>query len=82
MLYTKEYLTESSIFSNAVTEIRKEERKQGIEQGIEQAEKREREKTIMNMRREMGLTAKQIAKVKRLHVQYVQSVIDKFEKKA
>jgi hypothetical protein len=44
--------------------------------------KREREKTIMNMRREMGLTAKQIVKVQRLHVQYVQSVIDKFEKKA
>jgi hypothetical protein len=44
MLYTKEYLTESSIFSNAVTEIRKEERKeerkQGIEQGIEQGEKK------------------------------------------
>jgi hypothetical protein len=77
MLYTKEYLTKSSIFENAVTEIRKEEREQGLEQGREQ----EREHLIMNSRQRMGFSAKQIADILGFHAQYVQSVIDKFEKK-
>jgi hypothetical protein len=40
----------------------------------------ERERTIMNFHQGMGLSAQDIANVQHWHVQYVQSVIDKFEK--
>jgi DNA-binding transcriptional regulator YiaG len=58
-----------TLFGNAVTEIREEGREE------------ERESTIMQLRQKMGLSAEQIATIKDFTVQYVQSVIDKFEKK-
>jgi hypothetical protein len=65
----------------ALDKIQKEAHEQGLEQGLEQGIMLEREKTIMNFWRGMGLTARQIADVQHWHEQYVQSVIDKFEKK-
>jgi predicted transposase YdaD len=62
-----------TLFGNAVTEIREEGREEGREE--------ERESTIMQLRQKMGLSAEQIATIKDFTVQYVQSVIDKFEKK-
>jgi hypothetical protein len=71
----KEFLTNYPIFfEKAVAEIR--------EEGLEQGRMQEREQTIMNLSRGMGLSAQQIADVQHFHLQYVQSVIDKFEKKA
>ena len=70
---------------NAIKEIQAEAHEQGLEQGLELAEQRverEREKIIMNFWRGMGLTVQDIANVQGWHVQYVQSVIDKFEKGA
>jgi glycerate-2-kinase len=61
----------------AVVEIQQEASEQGEARGREQ----ERELTIMNLRRGMGLSAQQIADVQHLQMQYVQSVIEKFEKK-
>jgi hypothetical protein len=66
----------------AIKEIREEAREQGLEQGLEQGEVRGQEKTIMNIRRNKGYSAELIADITGFHVQYVQSVIDKFEKKA
>ncbi len=66
----KEFLINyPTLFGDAVAEIRQEGREE------------EREIIIMNLRQEMGLSAVQIAKTIHLQVQYVQSVIDKFEKK-
>jgi hypothetical protein len=59
-----------TLFGNAVTEIREEGREEG------------REIMIMKFRRKMGLSAEQIANSTDFSVEYVQSVIDKFEKKA
>jgi hypothetical protein len=70
---------------HAVAELQEEAREEGLEQGLGQGEERgrvqEREKIIMNARRTMGFSAEQIAKFAGFHVQYVQSVIDKFEAK-
>jgi flagellar biosynthesis/type III secretory pathway protein FliH len=74
----KEFLTHYPVFfGKAVAEIREEGREEGLEQGREQ----EREHLIMNARRIMGFSAEQIAKINNLQVLYVQSIIDKFEKK-
>jgi DNA-directed RNA polymerase specialized sigma subunit len=51
-------------------------KKEVLEQGIMQ----EREKTIMYFYYDVALSAQQIADTLAYHVQYVQSVIDKFEK--
>jgi predicted transposase/invertase (TIGR01784 family) len=54
----------------------------GIEQGIEKGAEKERMRLIMNARRTMGVSAEQIANMMGLNTHYVQSVLDKFEKKA
>ena len=58
-----------TLFGKAVSEIQEE----ALEKG--------REQTIMNIRQKMGFSAEQIANMTDFTVQYVQSVIDKFEKK-
>jgi predicted transposase YdaD len=65
----------------AVVEIQEEAREQGEARGEARGREQERELIIMNLRRGMGLSAQQIADVQHLQVQYVQSVIEKFEKK-
>jgi hypothetical protein len=74
----KEFLTNYPIFfEKAVAEIREEGREQGLEQGM----MREREKIIMNIYRKNKHSADLIADLTGFHEQYIQSVIDKFEKK-
>ena len=81
----KEFLTNYPVFfGKAVAELQQEAHEQGLEQGLELAEERverEREKIIMNAYHTMGFSAEQVAKFAGFHEQYVQSVIDKFEKK-
>ncbi|MDZ7878538.1 MAG: hypothetical protein U5L45_12740 [Saprospiraceae bacterium] len=61
---------------HAIVEIQEEAREQGEAIG----EARAREQTIMAIRRNKKYSAELIADLTSLHVQYVQSVIDKFEK--
>jgi predicted transposase/invertase (TIGR01784 family) len=71
---TKESMMEyPSIYGKAINEIRQESEEKGIEKGMEI--------TIMNIRRKMGFSVEQIATMTDLNLDYVQSVIDKFEKK-
>jgi predicted transposase/invertase (TIGR01784 family) len=66
----------------AFAELQQEAIEQGIEKGIEKGAEKERMRLIMNARRTMGVSAEQIANMMGLNTHYVQSVIDKFEKKA
>ena len=63
-----------TLFGKAVSEIQEESLEQRLEQGLE--------KTIMNIRRKMGFSAEQIANITDFTIQYVQSVIYKYEGKA
>jgi DNA-binding transcriptional regulator YiaG len=75
---TKESMMEyPSIYGKAINEIRQESEEKGIEKGIEKG----MEIIIMNVRRKMGLSPAQIADLHDLSVEYVQSVIDKYENK-
>ena len=62
-----------SIYGKAINEIRQESEEKGIEKGMEII--------IMNVRRKMGLSTAQIADLHDLSVEYVQSVINKYENK-
>ncbi len=74
---TKEsLLAYSSIYGKALDEIRKEERQEGRQEGRQE----ERDSLIMDIRRKMGFSAEQIANITSFSVEYIQSVIDKFEK--
>ncbi len=76
---TKESLLEySSIYGKAINEIKEEVRQETRQVVIQE----EREKTILNIRRKMGFSAEQIANMTDFTIEFVQSVIDKFEKKA
>jgi hypothetical protein len=72
---TKESLLEyPSIYGKAINEIKEETREAVLQE--------EREKTIMNIRRTMGFSVEQIANMTDFTIEFVQSVIDKFEQKA
>jgi hypothetical protein len=72
---TKESLLEyPSIYGKAINEIKEDVRQETL--------KEEREKTIMNIRRTMGFSVEQIANMTDFTIEFVQSVIDKFEQKA
>ena len=72
---TKESLLEySSIYGKAINEIKEETRQIALQE--------EREKTIINIRRKMGFSAEQIANMTDFTIEFVQSVIAKFEKNA
>jgi predicted transposase YdaD len=60
----------SVIYGKSINEIK--------EETIEE----EREKTITNIRRKMGFSLEQIANMTDFRIEFVQSVIDKFEQKA
>jgi hypothetical protein len=62
-----------TLFGKAVSEIQEDALEEGLEKG--------REQTIMNIRRRMGFSAEQIERLTGFTVEYIQSVIDKFEKK-
>jgi hypothetical protein len=70
--------------SRAVAELQEEAREQGIEQGIEQGFEQgrvqEREHLIIHFWQSSGFSVEKIADILGFHEQYVQSVIDKFEK--
>ena len=68
MKVTKEDL---SMFTTAVAEIRDEGKAEGIEQGITT--------TVINLRREMGLSTEQIANITGTTVAFVQVIIEKVE---
>ena len=75
MEYTEDFLTE--VAPNTIKAIRAE----SMEKGRAELEK-EREEFIMNWRDKLGYNAEQIAPMMpKLTVKYIQSVIDKFEKK-
>jgi hypothetical protein len=65
----------------AFVEMQEEAREQGEAKGEARGREQERELTIMTIRRNKGYSADLIADLTNFHVQYVQSVIDKFEKK-
>jgi hypothetical protein len=65
----------------AVAELQEEAREQGEARGEARGRAQERELLIMNSRRTMGFSVEDIAKILGFQVLYVQSVIDKFEKK-
>ena len=68
---TKESLLEySSIYGKAINEIKEEALQEG------------QEITIMAIRRKMGFSAEQIANMTDFTIEFVQSVITKFEKNA
>jgi hypothetical protein len=68
---TKESLLEYSvIYGKAINEIKEETRQE------------DREKTIMSIRRKMGFSSEQIANMTDFAIEFVQSVIHKFEQKA
>jgi predicted transposase YdaD len=68
---TKESLLEYSvIYGKAINEIKEEALQEG------------QEITIMNIRRKMGFSVEQIANMTDFTIEFVQSVIDKFEQKA
>lgn len=69
MEFKKDFL--ETFAHNALTDIRKEEREKGIEKG--------REELIMNIHDKMGFSAEQIASMTDFSVDYIQSVIDKYE---
>jgi predicted transposase/invertase (TIGR01784 family) len=71
-----------SIYGKAINEIRQESEEKGIEKGMEKGIEKGIEITIMNIRRKMGFSAEQIAKMTDLTVTYVQSVIDKHVQKS
>jgi hypothetical protein len=72
---TKESLLEyPSIYGKAINEIKEETRQEALQEG--------QEITIMNIRRKMGFSVEQIANMTDFTIEFVQSVIDKFEQKA
>jgi predicted transposase YdaD len=72
---TKESLLEyTSIYGKAINEIKEETRQEALQEG--------QEITIMNIRRKMGFSVEQIANMTDFTIEFVQSVIDKFEQKA
>ena len=81
----KEFLLDfPAFFGEAVTEIREEGieigMEKGMEKGIEKGIEKERarnEKGILNLYKNMGLSAAQIANTLELPFEYVQSIIDK-----
>ena len=77
----KEFLLDfPAFFGEAVTEIREEGIEIGMEKGIEKGIEKERarnEKGILNLFKNMGLSAAQIADTVELPFEYVQSIIDK-----
>ena len=73
----KEFLLDfPAFFGEAVTEIREEGIEIGMEKGIEK-ERARNEKGILNLFKNMGLSAAQIADTVELPFEYVQSIIDK-----
>ncbi len=78
----KEFLTHYPVFfGKAVAEIQEEAREQGLEQGLERGREQEREHLIIHFWQSTGYPVEKIADVLGFNIQYVQSVIDKFEKK-
>ena len=78
MKLTKEDLIDLDyIFSDAVAEMQVESEEKGIEKGIEKG----LTTTVMNLRREMGLSSEQIANITGTTVEFVQAIIDKYEQK-
>jgi hypothetical protein len=68
---TKESLLEyPSIYGKAINEIKEETRQIALQE------------TIMNIRRKMGFSVEQIANMTDFTIEFVQSIIDKFEQKA
>ncbi len=51
---------------------------QGREQGLEQGRELEREATVMNLRREMGLSAIQISNATKYPLEFVQMTLNKY----
>ena len=79
MEYTEDFLAE--VAPNAIKAIRERSMEKGLEKGLAEFEK-EREQFIMNWHDKLGYNAEQIAPMMpKLTVKYIQSVIDKFEKK-
>lgn len=78
MEYSIDFL--ETFASREVKAIRKEEREKGREEEREKA-REEREKAIMNIRKQLGFNAKQIATLLPFPIKYIQSVIEKYEKK-
>lgn len=73
MKVTKEDLMDyKGIFGDAVAEIREEGEQKGLEKGLTL--------TVINLRREMGLSIEQIANLTGSTIEFVQSIIDKVEK--
>jgi predicted transposase YdaD len=72
---TKESLLEyPSIYGKAINEIKEEVRQETRQETLQE--------TIMNIRRKMGFSVEQIANMTDFTIEFVQSVIDKFEQKA
>ena len=66
----------------AIAEMQKAALQEGEAKGEARRRVQEREQIIMNIRRNKGHSAELIADITGFHEYYVQSVIDKFEKKA
>jgi predicted transposase YdaD len=76
---TKESLLEyPSIYGKAINEIKEDVRRETRQEAIQEGQ----EMTIMNIRRKMGFSVEQIANMTDFTIEFVQSVIDKFEQKA
>lgn len=76
----KDFLETYSVvlgIDEAIDEIRHEAAEKGIEKGREE----EREILIMTIRNTMGFSDEQIANMTNFSVEYIQSVINKFERK-
>ena len=72
MKLTKEDLIDLDyIFSDAVAEMQVESEEKGIEKGLTT--------TVMNLRREMGLSSEQIANITGTTIAFVQAIIEKIE---
>ena len=80
----KDFLETYSVvlgIDEAIDEIRHEDAEKGIEKGIEKGREEEREILIMAIRNKMGFSDEQIANMTNFSVEYIQSVINKFERK-
>ena len=58
-----------------------EERQEGLEKGLEKL-RAEQEKVVINLHKSMGISVQQIANIMEYDLQFVQSVLDKFEKQS